>query len=64
MKISNLSQDDLELHQRDPYTRTSQNGTTSYQGGLMPDAIVARLQVIEKIAKWCMDNHYDAIYLS
>lgn len=64
MKIDNLPDFSIGLHQRDPYSQQSKGGPQMYYGGLSEDAIRQRLDIIRKIAQWAIQNHYDRLFVA
>ena len=64
IKINNLPDYSVDLHQRDPYTQQGKKGAMMISGGLSSDDIHQRLNQISKIAQWAISNNYDELYLA
>lgn len=64
MRIGQVEKDQLQLHQRDPYSVTHPGKIQMHMGGLSADGIEQRLTLIKKICQWAIAHHYNKIYVA
>ena len=63
MRISKIDKDKISIHAQEPYSQQIPGRVTHIHGGIDEEGIKKRLNALQQIAKWAMDNHYDEIYV-